>query len=254
MELTKIAQCIIMPFKEAILMNTFSLLAYLFLIVLFCQNGFAAASKTIQIENAGTVEYQIKESTSGYDSLNFSISWKLQNQDNIHRSSFFFLAGRALPKNLKYITIQNQKDELVLLTKNEADLLNSAARELAADIPYHQEITDFISILINTPNITAEYFERTNESNIYTNDGLVWAAGWYTKKNSLQYVVAPVGDEKTQCFGRQGSKCGKPQFSRESLNHDICHRMENEQLGECLDEFWSAAVSRTSSDLLKTLF
>ena len=56
--------------------------------------------------------------------------------------------------------------------------------------------------------------------------------------------AAVVGSPQSGCYGRCGSQCGngnERRYTQECLNHDLCHRTLDRQLGPCKDEFWAAA-------------
>jgi hypothetical protein len=72
--------------------------------------------------------------------------------------------------------------------------------------------------------------------------------GIYSTGFTKKIVLAHIGERESQCYGRCGSQCGdetqsKDKYTAECLSHDLCHRIEGTQLGECSDEFKNAAVS-----------
>lgn len=60
--------------------------------------------------------------------------------------------------------------------------------------------------------------------------------------------AAVVGDRATRCRGRCGASCQqfgqlfKSQYTQECFDHDVCRDSTKQNLGECADEFWKAAV------------
>lgn len=69
--------------------------------------------------------------------------------------------------------------------------------------------------------------------------------GRFTDQNEQTITrTVTVGSNQSGCYGRCGSQCGdgdNTRYTQECLNHDLCHRTLDRQLGPCKDEFWLAA-------------
>lgn len=225
-------------------------------IFLFANIAEAAIfSQTIEVKGQGSITVKIQNAVRGYNSQIFKAVWKTPGKSEAKRTYIMFARGRKLPSRFNYITVQNERDQLVKIDDNERELIVSAMAQLDRSNEHSSLVTEFMNLLAETPNVQSDYFRSRGQINQLMDDGIFWAAGWYTKDRSKRYMLAPVGDSKTKCAGRKGSKCGSPKYSREALNHDLCHRIEDANLSSpCRDEFGSAALAPTSRHIERVLF
>lgn len=83
-------------------------------------------------------------------------------------------------------------------------------------------------------------------------------ASQYRANGKNKIVSAFVGNEVSMCYGRCGSRCGSyfpfQTYTQECLAHDLCHRVEGEQLGVCEGEFEDAIVGTGFGAIFKDAF
>ncbi len=74
--------------------------------------------------------------------------------------------------------------------------------------------------------------------------GKPWTGRFTDEQDRVVTKTTTVGSPQSGCYGRCGSQCGngnERRYTQECLNHDLCHRTLDRQLGPCKDEFWAAA-------------
>ena len=221
----------------------------------------AQAEGSLKLEGVGELQWSLTPTKKAYSSSVLRVDWVVDSTPNQLRSAtIMLLVERELPEVLPYVAIQNEEGQLSALKPDERTLLQESLKSYANSLKsVESQVYNFLNLILESKALERIDITKKRGRNFITTDGHPWAGGWYTAKGRLQYVVTPVGDNETQCFGRKGSKCGSdwksPQYSRAALNHDLCHRIEGSNIwGVCADEFLKAALPGADKNLLETLF
>ncbi len=135
-----------------------------------------------------------------------------------------------------------------LSLKEKKKIVSSLAKDNVPKI-IQLYIMDFLPTNEKIPQIVfPKYSPSENEERIKSYCHRIGknTSAFYTDGLKIKFTRAIVGEEKTECFGRCGTKCkswyeSRNIYTKQCFVHDVCHRGTGQQLGPCLDEFISAS-------------
>lgn len=172
-----------------------------------------------------------------------AMSWSDQGLEKSFR--VIFLPGRLENFIAEGMLVQVRDDQLVAISPTDRLMMSSFGDNLrlGAQLPNQDALVQILALLVNPPAAAS------GAASLCSRRGQ-WVYGSYTADGPPKFVLAPLGDAATECYGRCGSRCGSSQkYSEVCLSHDLCHRIEGVQMGKCAKEFWAAARSKWSAEV-----
>ena len=173
-----------------------------------------------------------------YSNWLLEVSWS--NAEGSKTLRMVFRPGSLDGFGEEQFMAQTSNDNLVPLSEADHKLFASLAEIYASTkIANRDSLVQILQTVANQKNTNFESHGGSICDRRHT-----WTYGHYVTKYATKYVLAPIGEESSQCYGRCGAYCGFFQiYTGDCLGHDLCHRIEGSQLGVCSRQFVAAALS-----------
>lgn len=200
--------------------------------------------ETVGIDAKLNLYFKISTITYGHSHL--EINWGVA-RDRTFRIVFIAKTLQSLPLDPKDFMVQVGNDEHHPASDlDRMTFLNLAhLLLLKPDFPEKYAVIEILNQLGQMSYSTYLYPpERLCENRSE------WVYGSYNFLDDTRIVLAPVGNIATSCYGKCGSQCSDTtgRYAMSCLNHDLCHRIEGSQLGECTDEFIDAGIATMTTE------